>query len=148
VTPCAVCTVHKETRSASFLLEPQNQGRRFYGLGHKTGNSGLVIWASKSLRRFLGLGLKTKQASVCRLRRKTDGGRSAWDTRRNLADCFTRKQVVLGFFSLTSRLVEAQLRVVHMTASRRSRGVKAKDGWIDVTGHVRLFYPKIVVSMY
>jgi hypothetical protein len=27
VTPCAVCTVHKATRSASFLVEPQNQGR-------------------------------------------------------------------------------------------------------------------------
>jgi hypothetical protein len=26
VTPCAVCTVHVETRSASFLVEPQNQG--------------------------------------------------------------------------------------------------------------------------
>jgi hypothetical protein len=29
VTLCAVCTVHKETRSLSFLVEPQNQGRRF-----------------------------------------------------------------------------------------------------------------------
>jgi hypothetical protein len=26
VTPCAVCTVPKETRSAGFLVEPQNQG--------------------------------------------------------------------------------------------------------------------------
>jgi hypothetical protein len=26
VTLCAVCTVHKETRGASFLVEPQNQG--------------------------------------------------------------------------------------------------------------------------
>jgi hypothetical protein len=33
----------------------------------------LVIWTSKSLQRFLGLGLKTKQASVCRLRHKTNG---------------------------------------------------------------------------
>jgi hypothetical protein len=46
---CAVCTVHVETRSAGFLVEPQNQGRRFV--------SGL---ASKPVRRFLiGLGLKT-----------------------------------------------------------------------------------------
>jgi hypothetical protein len=44
-----ICTVHVETRSAGFLVEPQNQGRRFM--------SGLT---SKSLRRFLiGLGLKT-----------------------------------------------------------------------------------------
>jgi hypothetical protein len=65
-----------------FLVEPQNQGGGgFLGLGLKTGNFGLVIWASKSPRRFLGLGLKTMQALTCQLRRKTDGGRSAWDTR-------------------------------------------------------------------
>jgi hypothetical protein len=46
VAPCAVRTWHVETRSAGFLVEPQNQGRRFV--------SGL---ASKPLRRFLGLGL-------------------------------------------------------------------------------------------
>jgi alpha-D-ribose 1-methylphosphonate 5-triphosphate synthase subunit PhnG len=26
VTLCAVCTVHKQTRSISFLVQPQNQG--------------------------------------------------------------------------------------------------------------------------
>jgi hypothetical protein len=29
VTLCAVCTMHKETRSAGFLVWPQNQGRQF-----------------------------------------------------------------------------------------------------------------------
>jgi hypothetical protein len=73
-----------------FFVEPQNHGGGgFSGFGLKTGSSGLVIWASKSLRRFLGLGLKTKQASVYPLRHKTDGGRSAWDTRRDLAACLT-----------------------------------------------------------
>jgi hypothetical protein len=49
VVSCAVCTVHVETRSAGFLVEPQNQGRQFV--------SGL---ASKPLGWFLiGLGLKT-----------------------------------------------------------------------------------------
>jgi hypothetical protein len=43
--------------------------------------TGVVICASKSPRRSLGLGLKTKQASFCRLRHKTYGGRSARDTR-------------------------------------------------------------------
>jgi hypothetical protein len=63
-----VCTWHVETRSAGFLVEPQNQGGGgFPGLGLKTGSSGLMIWASKSSRRFLGLCLKTKWASVCRL---------------------------------------------------------------------------------
>jgi hypothetical protein len=70
------------TPLVGFLVEPQNQGGGgFLGLDLKTGSSGLVIWASKSPRWFLGLGLKTKQASVCRLRHKTDGGRLAWDTR-------------------------------------------------------------------
>jgi hypothetical protein len=31
VTPCAVCTVHVETMSAGFLVEPQNQGQQFVG---------------------------------------------------------------------------------------------------------------------
>jgi hypothetical protein len=49
VASCAVCTWHVKTRSACFLVEPQNQGRRFV--------SGLVL---KPLGRFLiGLGLKT-----------------------------------------------------------------------------------------
>jgi hypothetical protein len=69
-----------------FLVEPQNQGGAgFPDLGLKTGSSGLVIWASKSLQRFLGLGLKTKWALVYRLRHKT---RSARDTHRDITACF------------------------------------------------------------
>jgi hypothetical protein len=84
-----------------FLVEPQNQGGRgFPGLGLKTGSFGLVIWTSKSPRRFLGLCLKIKLASVCRLCHKTDGGRSARDTRQDLVTCFAWKQVWLGFPSL------------------------------------------------
>jgi hypothetical protein len=30
VTLCVVCTVHKEMRSASFLVQPENQGRRLH----------------------------------------------------------------------------------------------------------------------
>jgi hypothetical protein len=33
MTPCAVCTVHKETRNACFLVWPQNQGRRVSQFG-------------------------------------------------------------------------------------------------------------------
>jgi hypothetical protein len=59
--------------AVDFLVEPQNQGGGgFFDLCLKTGSSSLVIWASKSPRRFLGLCLKTKQASVYRLRHKTD----------------------------------------------------------------------------
>jgi hypothetical protein len=68
--------------AVGFFVEPQNQGGGgFSSLDLKTCSSGLVIWASKSLRRFFGLGLKTKRASVCRLRHKTNGGRSVRDTR-------------------------------------------------------------------
>jgi hypothetical protein len=75
-----------------FLVEHQNQGDGgFPGLDFKTDSSGLMILASKSLRWFLGLGLKTKWASVCQLRHKTDGGRSARDTHRDLAACFVWK---------------------------------------------------------
>jgi hypothetical protein len=76
--------------AVGFLVGPQNHcGGGFPGLCLKTGSYGLVIWASKSSRRFLGLSLKTKRASVCRLRHKTDGGRSARDTHQDLAACFT-----------------------------------------------------------
>jgi hypothetical protein len=77
-----------------FLVEPQNQGGEgFPNLGLKTSSFNLVICSSRSPRRFIGLGLKTKQTSVCRLRHKTDGGRSARDTRRDLVACFTWKQI-------------------------------------------------------
>jgi hypothetical protein len=88
--------------AVGFFVEPQKQGGGgFPGLGLKTDSFGLVIWFLKSPRRFLGLGLKTKWASVCQLRHKTDGGRSAWDTCRDLAACFSWKQVWLWFPSLT-----------------------------------------------
>jgi hypothetical protein len=74
---CVICTMHMEMRSTSFLVEPQNQGRRFPDLGLKTDSSNLMILASKSPRRFFRLCLKTKQTSFCWLHRKIDGGRTA-----------------------------------------------------------------------
>jgi hypothetical protein len=47
-------------------------GFRFPGLGLKTNNYSLMIWASESPQQFPGLGLKTMRALVCRLRHKTD----------------------------------------------------------------------------
>jgi hypothetical protein len=104
LTSKLVATVSPDLASkpvVSFMVEPQNQGGGgFPGLSLKTDSSGLVIWASKSRRRLLGLGIKTKWASVCRLRHKTDGVRSVRDMRRDLAACFAWKQVWLGFPSL------------------------------------------------
>jgi hypothetical protein len=54
VTSCAVCTVHVETRSASFLVEPQNKGQRFVsGLPSKPLRWFVSDLASKPLERFL-----------------------------------------------------------------------------------------------
>jgi hypothetical protein len=47
VTSCTVCTVHEETGSTSFLVEPQNQGRQF-----------LLVWPQNWLLRFGDSGLK------------------------------------------------------------------------------------------
>jgi hypothetical protein len=92
-----VATVYPSLTSKSvvgFLVEPQKQGGGgFPGLDFKIDNFGLLICAPKSPRRFFGLGLKTKQASVYRLRHKTDGERSARDTCRDLAAYFAWKQV-------------------------------------------------------
>jgi hypothetical protein len=118
----------------SFLVEPQNQDQRF-----------VQVWPPNRQPRFGDLGLKIKRASVCRLCHKTDEGRSAWNTRRDLAACFTWKPIGLGFSSLASRLVEAQLRVVHVASSWRSCGVKAEDRRVDVSGCIGPFYPKIIV---
>jgi hypothetical protein len=62
VTLCAVCTVHVETMSASFLVEAQNHGRWFV--------SG---FASKPLVRFLRFGLKTGGGCFLQFSLKTGG---------------------------------------------------------------------------
>jgi hypothetical protein len=59
VALCAVCTMHVETRSAGFLVEPQNQGRRLSVVWLKTTGTVFSGLASKPWLRFLGLGLKT-----------------------------------------------------------------------------------------
>jgi hypothetical protein len=54
VTLCVICTVHKETRSTCFLVEPQNQGRRFVsGLASKPLGQFISGLASKPLGWFL-----------------------------------------------------------------------------------------------
>jgi hypothetical protein len=87
--PCAIYIMHKETRNTSFLIDPQNQGRRVSRFGPQ----------NRQLR-FLGLGLKTEPVMGCQLHHKTDKGMTARDTCRDLTACFSCKQVVLGFSSL------------------------------------------------
>jgi hypothetical protein len=61
------------------------------------------------MRWFLSLSLKTTQTTVYRLRHKTDERiKMVQGTSQDLAACFSWKQDGLGFFSLASRLGEAQ----------------------------------------
>jgi hypothetical protein len=54
VVPCVVCTWHVETRSVSFLVEPQNQCRRFVsGLASKSLGRFSPVWPQNWWRWFL-----------------------------------------------------------------------------------------------
>jgi hypothetical protein len=135
-----------KTKVGGFLqFRIKTSGDGFSSLGLNTGSSDLVICASKSLWRFLSLCLKTKQTSVYRLLHKIDGESTAWDTHRDLTACLAWKQVVLGFPSLTSRLVEARQRVVHVAPSQRLRQDRVEDERFNATGYVRPGYPYFTV---
>jgi hypothetical protein len=59
VMMCAVCIVHEKTRSASFLVELQNQDRQFVsGLSSKSLGWFIPVWPQNRWHGFLGLGLK------------------------------------------------------------------------------------------
>jgi hypothetical protein len=61
VSLCAICTVHMETRSVGFLVEPQNQGQRFVsGLASKPLGRFLPVWPQNRWRWFSWFGLKIK----------------------------------------------------------------------------------------
>jgi hypothetical protein len=47
VTLCVICTVHKETRSAGFLVQPQIKVDSFFRFSLKTGGYGSCGLASK-----------------------------------------------------------------------------------------------------
>jgi hypothetical protein len=54
VTLCAVCTVHKEKRSACFLVCPQNQGQRFVSsLASKLLGRVSRFWPQNQGQRFI-----------------------------------------------------------------------------------------------
>jgi hypothetical protein len=65
VTICAVCTMHNEMRSTGFLVEPQNQGRRFVsGLASKPLGRFLPDWPQNRWLEFPGLTLKTGSSGL------------------------------------------------------------------------------------
>jgi hypothetical protein len=69
----------------------------------------------------------------------------ARDMCRDLAACFSWKQVMVGFPSLASRLVEAQQRVVHVAPSHRLRQNQVKNGWINAMDYVEPCYLYFIV---
>jgi hypothetical protein len=68
-----------------------------------------------------------------------------WYTRRDLAACFTWKQVWLEFLILASRLAEARRQVLHVAPLQRLRRSQVEDGWVDAIGFVVPCYPCFVV---
>jgi hypothetical protein len=91
------------------VVWPQKHLDGFPGLSLKIGSYGLMI--SKSPWWFLGLGIKTMRATICRSRHKTDRRmKTVRGTHRDLAACFSWKQVGLEFPNLALRLVEARRR--------------------------------------
>jgi hypothetical protein len=112
VAPCAVCTGHVETRSAGFLVEPQNQGGEgFSGLGLKTGSSGLVIWASKSPRRVFWFGSQNQVGF----------GLSVAPQNR-------RREVSAGHASRSSSLLGAEASLARVSQSGLKTGGGATTG--------------------
>jgi hypothetical protein len=74
VAQCAVCTVHMEMRRAGFLVEPQNQGRRFVsGLASKPLGRFSLVWPQNRWRWFLAVGLKTCYDGFLQFDHKTGG---------------------------------------------------------------------------
>jgi hypothetical protein len=120
----------------TFQFGSQNQQLRFGDLGLKIIVT--VSWFGSQNQASYGLLIAPQN------QRDDDSVR---DTRRDLAAWFAWKQVALEFFSLTSRLMEARLQVVHVTSSRRSRGVEVENGRVDTTGCVGPFYLKIAVFL-
>jgi hypothetical protein len=145
VTLCTVCTVHKETRSAGFLVEPQNQGRRvswfgpqnrqmwFSDLVHKI--TAAVFWFGPQNQ--VGDGFSV----VLQNRWEED---SAGHTSRS-SSLLRREASRARVSQFASKLTEERRRVMHMTSSWRSHEDKVEDGWVDATGYIRLFYPNFTV---
>jgi hypothetical protein len=98
VVPCAVCTVHVETRSAGFLVERQNQGRWFVsGLASKPLGRFLIGWASKPMATVCEwFGLKTS---------RTVSGGLASKPAMMVFSGLASKPVAMVFSSLSSKLV-------------------------------------------
>jgi hypothetical protein len=110
VASCAVCTWHIQTRSAGFLVEPQNQGRQFVSsLASKLLGRFLIGWASKLMATVCEwFGLKTTQMVFTDLASKLVAMVFTGLASKSVATVFTSlalKLVATVFSSLASKLV-------------------------------------------
>ena len=92
VTPCAVCIVHKEMRSVGFLVESQNQGRRFpgFGLSVEPQNRRREVGAGHASRSGGLLRLEASRARVSQSGLKTGGGATTGGARGIIAKVASR----------------------------------------------------------
>jgi hypothetical protein len=110
VAPCAICTWHVETRSTCFLVEPQNQGRRFVsGLASKPLGRFSLVWPQNQWA-TVSSGLASKPAAMVftGLASKPVVTVCEWfglKTTRTVSSSLASKPAATVFFSLASKLV-------------------------------------------
>jgi hypothetical protein len=72
VTSCVICTVHNETMSASFLVQPQNQGQRVSQFGPQNQQLQFSNLTHKIITTISLFGPQNKDERFVGLRHKTD----------------------------------------------------------------------------
>jgi hypothetical protein len=138
VTWCAVCTVHKEMRSAGFLIWPQNQGRQFLPVSPK--NRWLRV-SRFGPQNQVGYGLLVAPQNQ---QEDEDG-----------AGHTSRSSGLLHLKVSWARVSQSSLktgggmaRMVHVASSRWSRGDEAEYGQVDAMGYIGLSIPTLLFSLY
>jgi hypothetical protein len=84
VAPCAVCTCHVETRSAGFLVEPQNHAG--FGLSVAPQNRRREVSAGHASRSSSLFGVEVSLARVFQSDLKTGGGATTGGARGTIAE--------------------------------------------------------------
>jgi hypothetical protein len=155
---CVVCTVHKEMRSACFLVWPQNQGRQFLPVWPQNWWLWIFRFGPQNWQlRFGDLGLKIT-ATVSWFGPQNKVGYSLLVVPQNQREdedgvgYTSRSSDLLHVEASRARVSQSGLKtgggatwMVHVASLQRSCGVEAKDGWIDVMGCIRLFYPNFAI---
>jgi hypothetical protein len=164
VTPCVISTMHKETRSASFLVQPENQGQwflsvltqnrwlRFLWFGFKTTHMGFLVLASKLTTAvwwfgpqnhrdgFLVWASKLSGRRFVGLRLKTDERmKMVWGHASTSRGLLHHEASRASVSQSSLKTGGGTTRMVHVASSRRSRGDEAQDGRVDVLGCIGLF---------